>query len=262
MSDGLSSEQVERYNRDGVLFPMTALSSSEVSRYLSALEEVEARTGANQQALRMSHLYFRWAYDLATQPGIIDKVASILGPEVIIWGTLILSKPPNSTAYTSWHQDSAYAGLGASNATSVWVALSDSTPESGCLRVVPGSHNRMLPHEQILSEDNLLRQGQHVKVKINETEAVDVSLKAGEMSLHHFNIIHGSNPNRSGSRRTGFIIRFVTPTMSKPPFPVVRARGSAECAHLDLLENLPSEDIEEGLASLSKDGWLTGGKVG
>jgi len=74
-----------------------------------------------------------------------------------------------------------------------------------------------------------------------------VELKAGEFSLHHSNIIHGSSPNRSNTRRIGFVVRFVTPEFQSRvhQHPMVRARGTQDCGLLPLLAAPPSGELEE-----------------
>jgi len=49
---------------------------------------------------------------------------------------------------------------------------------------------------------------------VDETKAVDVILKAGDVSIHHPNIIHGSNANTSPRRRCGLTIRYI-PTSTR-----------------------------------------------
>ena len=42
---------------------------------------------------------------------------------------------------------------------------------------------------------------------VDEAASVPVILKAGQLSLHHPRILHGSGPNLSGRRRIGFAIQ-------------------------------------------------------
>ena len=44
---------------------------------------------------------------------------------------------------------------------------------------------------------------------MNSRDAVDVIVAAGEMSLHHVRLVHGSPPNSSNDRRIGYAIRYV-----------------------------------------------------
>jgi ectoine hydroxylase-related dioxygenase (phytanoyl-CoA dioxygenase family) len=50
-------------------------------------------------------------------------------------------------------------------------------------------------------------------------------LNAGEMSLHHNSIIHGSRPNRSDAKRIGFIVRYIIPQVAPGRGNLVLARG-------------------------------------
>ena len=241
MNHLLTDKHAAQYERDGYFFPIPVLSQAEVARYRAAFDAVEAHAGGTLTRLDLSHLYFRWAYDLATHPALVDAVEAVMGPDLLIQATLIFCKYPGNDAFVSWHQDSVYLKWHLTPSISAWLALTDSTVESGCMRVIPGSHRQGLqPHVEIKSAKNLLRRGEQVRVTVNEDEAVDMALRAGQMSLHHNTIIHGSNPNRSEARRIGFIVRFVTSQLRESPFPVVQVRGHGDIGHLPVLEVPPA----------------------
>ena len=133
------------------------------------------------------------------------------------------------------------------------MALTDSTLENGCMRVVPGSHQRpILSHRDTYAPDNRLSRGQEVEAAVEERDAVDVVLRAGEMSLHHVNIIHGSNPNPSDGSRIGFAPRFTTPRTrqidGEPPTAVL-ARGRDAYGHFRLLPEPPTLSFDEAVAA-------------
>ena len=77
----------------------------------------------------------------------------------------------------SWHQDATYWGLSAPDVVTAWVAFTPSTVESGCMRVVPGTHTRQVPHKDTFAENNLLSRGQEIAVDVDEDDAVDVVLR-------------------------------------------------------------------------------------
>lgn len=240
---------VPDYERDGIVFPIPVLRPEEVVAHRSAFEELLTHLDAGTETVRWTHLFFRWAYDLATHPAVVDVVEAILGPDVFIRGTIIMCKQPYSPSYVSWHQDGAYANVNAATSLSAWIALSESTVENGCMRVILGSHQEQHAHLANPVRDNLLHRGQRVQAVFDEAEAVDVTLKAGEMSLHHFNIIHGSNPNRSGGKRIGFVVRYVTSLGKEVNHPVIRVRGQADSGHLDLATPPPQGRLEERIAA-------------
>ncbi len=88
------------------------------------------------------------------------------------------------------------------------------------------------------------------ELELNE-DAIDVVLRPGEMSLHHTNIVHGSNQNTSDGPRIGFIVRFVTNRTPNRDRLVVRARGNADCSHLRLASAPVNDDMEAAIAEWS-----------
>lgn len=236
----LRASQVEDYERDGIVYPVEVLSGFRARRYRTEFEKFAAAVGRPFRYAAMLHLYFRWAFELAIEERILDAVESILGRELLVQSTLILCKYPNDESFVTWHQDFNYANEISSPTISAWIALSGSYRESGCLRAIPGSQNRgVLPHRSAKIKNNILT----YSLDVDESLAIDIELKSGEMSLHQPRLIHGSSPNESEDKRIGFIVRYVTPGFSINDNPVVRARGNAPCRQLDLW-SAPNEATE------------------
>src|SRR4030095_4419521 len=95
----LSTEQMQRYVDDGIVFPIRVLTAQDVTRFRCSFEEVEARAGGRLKYAGHLHLFFRWAYDLATHPKVLDAVEDILGADILVDSTLILSKYPGDVAF-------------------------------------------------------------------------------------------------------------------------------------------------------------------
>jgi len=250
----LSHEQVKGYERDGVAFPVGALAPDEVAAARMRYDEVARGLGTNPPARRFGqwHLFFRWAYDLVTNRAVLDAAEDILGPNLLVHSSTVFAKPPRSAGFISWHQDGHYLGLDPPLWISAWVALCDSNATNGAMRVIPGSHRAgALPHVERPDPDNILRRGLSVDMPIDEAAAIDVELKAGEMSLHHFHLVHGSNPNRADMPRIGFAIRYIAPAarQARAHHPVVLARGHDPFGHFDRMKRPPDGSIEEGLAA-------------
>jgi non-haem Fe2+, alpha-ketoglutarate-dependent halogenase len=257
MGTTLAMEEIDRYQRDGVLAPIPALAPGEVARYRSAVEELEAYAGGRLEPNRTKqlHLHFPWAYELVLHPSILDVVEGILGPNILVHGSSLFSKHPRDAQWVSWHQDGFYQKLSAARFTSAWVALSGSVPENGCLRVLTGSHTEQLPHDERPSSDNMLGSGITVAVDIDEARVRDVVLRPGEISLHHVNIVHGSGPNRTDGKRVGFAIRYVATDVRQefPHHAVLLARGRDDYGHYDVTSKVPSGTIAECLESQRRE---------
>ena len=255
MTGSLYPAARQQYERDGFAFPLTILDPAEVATCKQAFEQVEPRLVAvgAKPPHKQCHLCFRWAYDLATNPTILDLVESLIGPDILIHNSTIFAKPPHNPAFVSWHQDAYYFLESESKMVAVWIALTPSTPESGCMRAIAGSHRRgRLPHVSRPHPDNMLDfSGLHVDLEINEAEAVYIVLQPGQISLHHGNVVHSSNPNNSDGWRIGFAVRYITPDLrlSTPHYAAVLARGRDTLGHYKLLEQAPAANIESGIAN-------------
>jgi hypothetical protein len=207
----LTEDIVRQYHATGYYAPLRVLSTAEAAELRRQLEEFEAGAGTLAGKLRhKSHLLFTWLNDLIRHPAILDAVEDIVGPNILCWGSSFFIKEPRNPSFVSWHQDSTYWGLEPPDVVTAWVAFSDSTAENGAMRVIAGSHALdQVPHRDTFAATNLLSRGQEIMVDVDERQAVMLALAAGEMSLHHVRLIHGSDPNPSGQRRIGFAIRYI-----------------------------------------------------
>jgi non-heme Fe2+,alpha-ketoglutarate-dependent halogenase len=196
---------------DGYYAPIRVLSENEAKYYRNTLEAYErAAGGPLAPRLRTkSHLLASSLDKLIRHPRILDAVEQVLGPDLLVWSSAFFIKEARDPAYVSWHQDSTYWGLSSPDVVTAWVALSPSTRESGCLRVVPGTHKTQVQHIDKYDPTNLLTRGQEIAVDVDESKVVDLPLAPGEMSIHHIRIFHGSEPNNADDRRLGLAIRYI-----------------------------------------------------
>lgn len=208
----LTDTQVDAYRRDGYLFPVQAFDAGHVSACRQKLEAVMAAEGGvlTRRTNQKPHLLFPWLADMIRDPTIVDAVEDLLGPDLLVWGSGFFHKPARDPAFVSWHQDSTYWGLSSPDVVTAWVALTPSTPLSGCMQVAPGTHLvDQLPHRDTFANHNLLTRGQEIAVEVDRSKVVDLVLQPGEMSLHHVRLLHGSEPNRADHPRTGYVIRYI-----------------------------------------------------
>ncbi|MBI1397335.1 MAG: phytanoyl-CoA dioxygenase family protein [Betaproteobacteria bacterium] len=151
----------------------------------------------------------RWL-SFALDPLLVDAVAQILGPDVILWGSQVFCKPAATGREVPWHQDGQYWPIRPVATCSVWIALDDATPKNGCMRYIAGSHHAgsLFRHRERPGRDVVLNQEVEA-ADLDLARARDDVLEAGQFSLHDVFLIHGSGPNRSGVRRAAFVVRFM-----------------------------------------------------
>ena len=174
----------------------------------------ESQPTVGHGAFRIScHLFLPFLNGLIHHPAILGPVASILGEDLLVWGTSFFTKKPRFADYVAWHQDLHYSGLDARDEVTAWVASSQATVESGCVRFVPASHIKEVPHADRPAKGAMLSRGQELIEAVDDSQAVNAPLLPGQMSLHHGLTFHASMPNRSDDRRIGFAIRYIKPSM-------------------------------------------------
>lgn len=200
------------FAREGFASPIRVMPQAAATELVGRLEEAERRLGREGFARlnAKSHLLYPFLWDLVHDDHILDHVAQILGPDILCWGSSFFSKDAGSSSVVPWHQDGTCWGLDAPKGVTAWLALTPSTPQSGCLRVVPGSHLSAVPHAVRNAPSSMLPLGEEVAGEVDESNAVNCPLEPGEMSLHHVTLVHGSAPNQATSgRRIGFAIRYI-----------------------------------------------------
>lgn len=208
------------FERDGFVFPIDAMTGAEASAYRAELEAAEPRFSNDPRLSYVLHGYCHhvlpFVDEMMRRPSILDPVSAVLGNDLLVWGCTLFIKEPRTPDYVTWHQDLTYWGLDSTEEVTAWVALSPATRESGCMRFVAGSHLRkIVEHRDTFSAKNMLSRGQEIAVEVDESEAVDVLLGPGQMSLHHGRTFHASHANRSNDRRIGMAFRYIAPSMQQ-----------------------------------------------
>src|SRR6185295_11698830 len=93
VADNNHRNELRAYESDGIVFPIAVLAPEEVVDFRNALDSIIALCGESKRFDNL-HFYFPWAYRLATHNAVLDAVETILGPDLVIDGTLVFYKPP------------------------------------------------------------------------------------------------------------------------------------------------------------------------
>ena len=205
----LTPKQIKDYNDHGYVAPINVITSEEANKIRKEIEKIENNWPNELSGLGRNyvHMISPTFDELCHNSKILDAVESIIGKDILICGTTLFIKNPNQEGFVSFHQDAKYIGLEPHNWVTAWIAVTDSNEENGCMRMWSGSHkNNLKKHSEKFNEGNLLTRGQTVEnVPLESTKPV--ILRAGQMSLHHPTIVHGSGLNKSNDRRIGFVVQ-------------------------------------------------------
>ena len=205
----LSSNQLKQYRDEGFVSPINIFSKEKAKEIRNEIEliEKEMPEELEKSGRYNAHLISPLLDEVTHNTKILDAVESLIGKDILVCGTTLFIKNPNEKGFVSYHQDAKYIGLEPHNWVTAWVAITDSNEHNGCMRMWSGSHkNNLKEHDQKFNEENLLTRGQTVK-NVPTDETTPLILTAGQMSLHHPTIVHGSDLNQSDDRRIGFVIQ-------------------------------------------------------
>jgi phytanoyl-CoA hydroxylase len=182
-----------------------------VDRYLRENQDVRW-THKNDDPLREAHYHYRPIYEVCTAPKLVDIMEQLLGPDLVLLYSHIMSKAPGGLR-VAWHQDGPYwHRVEPKIAVTAWIALDDATPENGCMRVIPGSHRGHRDLGQRLVDVPDLIQDRPYELPpdvVDEGRAEYVTMKRGDVSFHDSYLVHGSEPNRTAGRRAALTVRYV-----------------------------------------------------
>ena len=223
MAKGLSTEELDSFHRDGFVVPGYRLPSDVLER-LRALSGKLIADNAHlgDEPIACPHVPGSGVQKMKSDPGwiefpthgpIVDMVESVIGPDVVLWGTTFFHKAAGVGRVVPWHRDGRYWPIHPLATTSVWIAVEESVIENGCLRIIRGSHaaRELGEHFSDNSAENAipetLRQDEY-----DEADAVDIELEPGQMVMFDVYTVHGSNANRSGRHRTGYAMRYMPTT--------------------------------------------------
>ncbi len=207
---------IEQYQRDGYVIFREVLDADLIREASDHVEWLMARH-PDHRPERLGHDLMTddpfWVR-LISDDRLLDIAALFVGPRIALFASHYLSKPPADGMPVLWHQDGSYWPLEPMDVVTLWLAVDDSLPENGCMRVIPGTHRLDLHELQRRTDVANVLSSEVDPALVDESRAVDLVLKAGDVSVHHPNLIHGSNANRSTKRRCGLTIRYI-PTSTR-----------------------------------------------
>lgn len=205
---------VEQYRDQGYTGPVCIFRPEEAGRLRSLFcrnigqsEDSSGPTRANMSAWHHRH---RWVYDLATHPGIVDRIVQLLGPDVVMWAVHFWYKEPHNAKYIPWHQDGAFWPMRPKKNVTAWVALGPTFLENGCLRIIPGTHQSIADHRDMDDDRSGFGQGLTV-TPADESRAVNLEMEPGEAVFFNEATYHGSQANTSDVARVALSVRFTSP---------------------------------------------------
>lgn len=227
----LSDDQIARFERDGFLAPLRALTDEQLPELRSCVDRISGDLeGLEEQLYEVERAHIERPDEVVThflggwmiEPLLADLIfsSSIAGPpaqllgldQLRLWHDQVFSKPARHPGCVPWHQDYSYwTRATPARHITIHIALDDADVGNGCLHMVPGSHRWGLLPEVAFDApmDALL---EHLSPEQRaEFAPVAVPLRAGEASVHHSHAVHGSFENSSDRGRRSLVVNYMHP---------------------------------------------------
>lgn len=216
----LTDAELEAFERDGFAGPFTAFTPAEMEPIVARIEEARRRPSAPYGAAidRDLHLTCRAVYELLSHPAVVGRIASCLGPDVLLWRSQFFHKRPGDREFL-WHHGFDFPGhlkrpslVPAKNVT-CWFAITEATRANGCVKLLPGRHDERLPRVKVPKGQGIFGRGAMIP-DLDEGSRVDMELAPGQFFLFSEGALHGSDPNTTSEPRIGISARY-TPTSTR-----------------------------------------------
>ncbi|CAL9626759.1 chlorinating enzyme [Streptomyces sp. enrichment culture] len=261
----LGPAELEQFHRDGYIGPFDLYDAADMERELRALRPKLLNTkravyggdrtvaGATDLANYDRHLDVEFLARHITRPQIVDRVASILGPDVLCWRSEFFPKYPGDEG-TDWHQADNFSNVAGSKhpqivwpqdasfggTITVWTAFTPATEDNGCLQFIPGTHRTMNYDESKVMEYDAgsinkvdkdgVRRGffgydyrqlqKDPDWRPDESKAVAQVMRQGQFIIFWSTLMHASLPHSglTDQMRLGYAARYLPTSVRVYPY--------------------------------------------
>lgn len=200
----------------------------------SAADREKYRYQGSNIALNYQHPVFA---RLFAWPNALEALKSLGYLEPKFWSAFLLSKPPHAPPLY-WHQDwwawdDPVSAIGYPAQLFLMYYLTDTRIENGCLRLIPGTHRKRIAlHDQLPSAHG--DETYHAELDsaqfIDHPDAVNVTVKAGDLVVGDARLLHAAHPNQTDQHRTCLTLWYI------PDFDVLTDRMKAMIARKTPME--------------------------
>lgn len=138
----------------------------------------------------------------------------------------IMTKHPDYSSATGWHQDIRYWSFGRPELVNAWTALDGESCDNGGMRLIPASHRAVFDSRSFDSDRFFRRDFRANKPWIDS--AVQVDLQPGDVLFFHAALLHAAGRNLTSRRKRAVVFSYRSER--NRPIPGTR---SAACADLN-----------------------------
>ena len=220
----LSTEELAEFYKTGYLKPFKVFEPEEIrdfGRRLLKRTEGPSEVYPGGDPHRDRHLEMPEMMRLIAHPAITDRLAQLLGPNLICWRSQLFHKPPGNNP-VGWHQATTYLFEEEFGEPSVfppdksklfmltiWIPADPSTRQNGCLKIDASSAGERTRWMKLGGDVGFHAVNYGPCYEVKEENVHYIPMEPGEVLIFTERAIHGSDANRSDSNRMAFNFRVV-----------------------------------------------------
>ncbi len=210
----LNEQQVAHYTTEGYLiYPQAIFPQAKFDGLKSHFEHKLSRLAADvrPESMDVPHFTDPKLFEWLFAEEVLDLVEPILGPDIALFSSHFLCKPPGNGKRVPWHEDSFYwkGQMDPMEVCTVWLAVDPSTKINGCMNVIPRTLHGYSEYEPVDTTKNVFAT-EIKKTQMDPSRAVAIELQPNHASLHDGRLMHGSDANTSNIRRCGYTMRYIS----------------------------------------------------
>jgi len=144
-----------------------------------------------------------------TAAPIVGRLQQLFGTRAVMplaHHNCIMTKQPQFSSDTLWHQDIRYWSYQRPDLISVWLALGSERPENGCLYVIPGTHTMAFSRDRF-DEALFLRPELPENAELIARK-IPVELQPGDVLFFHCRTFHAAGKNRTNETKLSVVFTF------------------------------------------------------
>lgn len=209
-------EQVAFYRDQGYLKFGRIFTTGEMIALRQHVDEKIAALpeGQRPEGMDVPHFTDPWLFRYLADPRVLDVIEDFIGPDIVLWSSHFITKPGGDGLAVPWHTDGAYwhGRLDPMKVITLWLAVDESSRENGCMTVIPGSQKQVaadISSYVAVDRDTNVFGSRIPPESVDESKKVYLELAPGECSFHDAWTVHGSSPNTSPKRRSGYTMRYM-----------------------------------------------------
>ena len=210
-----TADAVQHYEEEGYAVVRDVLDAGLLAEMQAHVDHLLARYPSVPPE-HLHHIFMKndpfWIR-LASDQRLLDLAeafAPFINGDVALFSSHYFCKLPGTGKSVLWHQDGSYWPLRPMDVLTLYLAVDDADDENGGMRVVPGSHTWDLAELKASARNGSDVLGSSTHDDLDgalAAKATSLHLRAGDVEVHHPNLVHDSGPNRSDRRRCALTLR-------------------------------------------------------